>query len=232
MKIESIAKGAGGIAAGGALLAGAYALAIRPWHSRWGATRKEADMVLPGDEIVPHPDHQATHAITIDAPPLDVWPWLVQMGQNRGGFYSYAWLENLAGCEIHNAERIIDEWQTIRAGDVLWLHPRENPLPIISVEKNRSLVVGGAVPDEGSDGSTAVYGGTWSFFLEPLDERKTRLIIRIRWRRKPGVKSWLYDYLLLEPAHFVMERKLMLGVKSRAEAQAHQRPPAVVEIEL
>jgi hypothetical protein len=80
-----------------AAVAASYAFLIRPWHLHWGATDEEVKEPLPGDEVVSHPRLEATHAITIDAPASDIWPWLVQMGQNRGGFYSYTWLENLVG---------------------------------------------------------------------------------------------------------------------------------------
>lgn len=83
---------------------------------------------MPCDELVEHPKLNATHAITIDAPASAVWPWLVQMGQTRGGFYSYAWLENLVGCHMHNADQIHPEWQDLKVGDQVWLHPKAPPL--------------------------------------------------------------------------------------------------------
>src|SRR5690349_3601012 len=85
-------------------LAGLYAFVVRPWHLRWGATDTELDMSLPCDELVDDPKLNATHAITINAPVSSVWPWLVQIGQTRGGFYSYTWLENAVGCQMQNAE--------------------------------------------------------------------------------------------------------------------------------
>jgi hypothetical protein len=194
----------------------AYALLVRPWHLRWGATEAETEEPLPGDDVVSHPKQQATHAITIDAPIGDVWPWLVQIGQNKGGFYSYSPLENLVGCDIHNAERIVPEWQSLRVGDVLWLHPKAPPLPVLLVEPGRALVVGG-IGDGTEDGTRA---GTWAFVLKELGPSTTRLIVRIRWDRKPGVLSWIYSYGVLEPSHFIMERKMMLGIKQRAEALA------------
>src|SRR5689334_12701788 len=83
----------------GAAALASYALLVRPWHLRWGATEEETNARLPGDEIVTWPKHEATHAITIHAPAREVWPWLVQVGQTRGGFYSYTRLENLVGCD-------------------------------------------------------------------------------------------------------------------------------------
>jgi len=227
MRIGKVGWALGKAAAVGAVAVGAYAFALRPWHLKWGATSEEVNRDLPGDDLVPNPDHQATHAITINASPARVWPWLAQIGQNRGGFYSYSWLENLAGCEIHNADHVVPEWQTIRTGDVLWLHPRETPLPVLFAEPDRALVVGGATPVE-FEGATEVEGGTWCFFLEPVDEHKTRLIVRIRWSRKPGFRSRFYDYFLLEPAHFVMERKMLLGIKGRVEALAESSAPQAI----
>ena len=94
----------------------AYTIGVRPWHRRWGATREEVARALPGDELVAAPVTSATHAITIRAPAGDVWPWLVQLGQNRGGLYSYQWLENLVGCQMRNTDRIIPELQHLQEG--------------------------------------------------------------------------------------------------------------------
>jgi hypothetical protein len=122
---------------------GAYVFAVRPWFLRWGATDAEGEGVLPGDELVPEPKHHDTHAITIHAPIAQVWPWLVQVGQGKGGFYSYAWLENLAGCHLHNADTIVPEYQTLKAGDTVRLHPSAPPLTAVIVEPHRSIVLAG-----------------------------------------------------------------------------------------
>ena len=105
---------------GGVAGLAAYAFFVRPWHLKWGATEEELNMSLPGDGLVQNPKLNATHAITINAPVRDVWPWLVQVGQNRGGFYSYTWLENLVGCEMRNADQIVPEWQELKVGDEVW----------------------------------------------------------------------------------------------------------------
>jgi hypothetical protein len=212
--LKEIIAGIGGLAAAGV---GAYAIAVRPWHLQWGATEEEFNAPLPGDELVPQPKHEATHAITINTAVRDVWPWLLQMGQTRGGFYSYTSLENIVGCHMKNADRVVPEWQSLRVGDVVWLHPKAPPLPVAILEPYHAIVLGGAT-EQGSNGA-----GTWGFYLKQLDERTTRLLIRIRWDRKPGLTNWLGNYAFLEPAHFVMERKMMLGIKQRAEAIAvHQ----------
>lgn len=221
--VETTAVGAAALAS--------YALLVRPWHLRWGATCEEIDEVLPGDGIVTQPKHVATHAITINAPARDVWPWLVQVGQTRGGFYSYTWLENLVGCDMHNAEQIVPEWQTLRVGDVVWLHPQAPPLPVSIVEPYRAIVLGSDGSNQPENGAPGVASaGTWGFYLKEVDDETTRLLLRVRWDRKPGPLNWLANYGLLEPAHFVMERKMMLGVKQRAERAFALRaqPPAAV----
>ncbi|HEX9422938.1 MAG TPA: hypothetical protein VF899_06820 [Pyrinomonadaceae bacterium] len=183
----------------------AYAFLIRPWHLRWGATDEEVNMPLPGDEFVGDPKLNATHAITINAPAADVWPWLVQLGQRRGGFYSYSWLENLVGCDMHNANRIVPEWQDLKVGDEVWLHPKAPPLRVLAIEAGRAIVL----------------EKCWSFVLHPIDENTTRLIIRGRGEFNPDFKNGLLNLLLwrgiFEPAHFIMERKMLLGIKQRAE---------------
>ena len=191
---------------GGAGALAAYVLLIRPWHLKWGATEEELEMPLPGDELVKRPKLNATHAITINAPVADVWPWLVQVGQKRGGFYSYTWLENLVGCEMSNADGIVPEWQDLKVGDEVWLHPKAPPLKVLAMEPGRAIVL----------------ENSWTFVLHPIDDHTTRLIIRGRGDFNPDLKNALLNFILwrgvFEPAHFIMERKMMLGIKERAEA--------------
>jgi hypothetical protein len=175
----------------------AYALAIRPRLLRWGATGEEVRKPLPGDELVFDPASVATRAVTVNAPVEAVWPWLAQIGQDRGGFYSYEWLENLAGCRLRNAERIHPEWQDRAVGETVLLHPARG-LKLARFEPNRILALEG-----------------WgSFVLEPVDEQTTRLIAR-----SPTPRGWaaLAGLLFWEVPHFVMERKMLLGIKERAE---------------
>lgn len=177
-----------------------YALALRPWFRRWGSTEAERERPLPGDELLVTPDAKATRAISIDAAPDDVWPWIAQLGQGRGGFYSYEWLENLAGCEMRNADRIHPEWQRRKVGETVLLHPASG-LKLIGFDPPRSLVLEG--------------WGAW--VVEPDGEGGTRLLIRSH--THPGIASLLYA-LLLELPHFLMERKMLLGIKRRAELAA------------
>lgn len=185
----------------------AYWLMMRPWHLGWGATPEEVHATLPGDDLVPEPTEQATHAITIHAPASAVWPWLVQIGQDKGGFYSYTWLENLVGCQMHNADHLVPEFQHIQVGDEVWLHPDAPPLPVLIVEPERTLVLG----------NNTGAPGVWGFHLKALDENTTRLIARGRGGGSGGWWSQIGHYALLEPAHFIMERKMLLHIKHLAE---------------
>ena len=153
------------------------------WHS---LVTKRSRILVP----------QTTRAVTVDAPVEEVWPWLAQIGQDRGGFYSYAWLENLAGCRLRNAHRIHPEWQHSEIGETILLHPASG-LKLAGFDPNRALA----------------FEAGWYFALEPADGR-TGLIARGRVPR--GLGSLAYA-VLLELPHFVMERKMLLGIKERAE---------------
>jgi hypothetical protein len=178
----------------------AYLTAGRRWLRSWGATPEECARPLPGDDDVPDPAITSTWAVTIDAPAQKVWPWLAQIGQDRGGFYSYTWLENLAGCQLHNADEVHPEWQERKVGEWVPLHPVAG-LPLSVFEPGHALALLG-----------------WgSFVLEPIDELSCRLITRSRVKR--GWQAVMYS-LLTELPHFIMQRKMMLGIKQRAEREA------------
>ena len=122
-KRSSVCGTLGGLAVASAAGFAAYVFAIRPWHRRWGATDAEVSGSMPGDDLVEGANFQTTRAIDIDAPLEAVWPWLAQIGQGRGGFYSYDLLENLMGLDIHSADRILPEFQDLRVGDVIPIEP-------------------------------------------------------------------------------------------------------------
>jgi hypothetical protein len=131
---------------------------------------------LPGDELMPHIDRSTTRTITIAAPPHEVWPWIVQMGQGRGGLYSYDGVENLMGCDIHSADHVVERWQHVEVGDPFRLHP-DLALRVVIVEPDQALVVRGGVPM----GSVAPpYDFTWAFVLTEAADGNSRLIIRER----------------------------------------------------
>ena len=118
---------------------------LRAQSLRWGATDEEVSLVLPGDELVPHADLRVTRAVTVDAAVAGVWPWIAQLGQGRGGFYSYDFLENLVGCDIHSADRIVAEWQSIEVGDEVNLYPGGG-LVVAGMKAGRALVLRGGMP--------------------------------------------------------------------------------------
>jgi hypothetical protein len=210
MRSRDFRKIGAGLAVAGAGAAAAYVWGIRPWHLRWGATDEELRQPLVGDELAPHPKLKANHAITINAPAADIWPWLVQMGQGRGGFYSYTWLENLVGCHMRNADEIVPAWQDLKVGDSMWLHPKAPPVEVAAIDPGRAIVLKG-----------------WgAFVLQSIDQKRTRLIIRSQGNYEPNLGNAVLNFLLwrvlFEPAHFIMERKMLLGIKERAEKLARK----------
>ncbi len=223
-----------GLATLGAAVAGTYALLIRPWHLHWGATKEEIHQPLLGDALIPHPKMESTHAITIQARSADIWPWLVQMGTGRAGWYSYAWLENLLprsarGAGIINEEQIIPEFQHLEARDSIPLSPTTG-LTVAAIDPPHVLALRatmspstGLLIDPKEPRPDAYFDGTWVFVPEELGEQTTRVIERMRADYQPH--RWLAPlvYLLLEPVTFVMERKMLLGIKPRAERVSRQR---------
>ena len=157
--------------------AAAYLLAVRPWQLRWGATDEECDASLPGDDLIANPDLTATRAITVHVAAEQVWPWIAQLGQGQGGFYSYDALENLVGCNIHSADQIVPQWQTITVGDQVKLHP-EVGLDVAVVEQGRALVLRGGVP---MGTAPPPYDFTWAFVLQEQPDGTTRLLVRERY---------------------------------------------------
>jgi hypothetical protein len=142
----------------------------------------------------------------VEAPPEAVWPWLAQIGQDRGGFYSYEWLENFAGCRMRNAERIHPEWQNREIGDKVMLHPL-NGLPVSRFEPGREIALEG-----------------WgSFAVEPIDAARSRVVCRGEPRE--SLPFAVYYTLFVELPHFLMERRMLLGIKERAERAAAARTP-------
>ncbi len=215
----------------------AYSQVIRPWHLKWGASKQEARGTLPGDELVPEPKLTATHAVSIRATPQQVWPWLVQMGQGRGGLYSYDWLQNLFGLETHSAEEILPEFQHLEEGGVLPL-ARDGAGPRVeTLDPERALVLFG---DTRRDPQTAplrrlrrgdYVAVSWAFVLHEPARGLTRLIERLRLDWNRSVRNTLFHRVVLEPAGFVMERKMLLGIRRRAQKLAalaaldDSRPP-------
>ncbi len=214
---------AGGVAGAAAAAAATYALVVRPRLLRWGATGSEIVRRMPGDELVPRARIESTRAVTIHAPAERVWAWLVQIGQGRGGYYSYDWLENLAGLDIHSAERIVPELQHLAPGDTVRVYPGGG-FTVSTAEPGRALVLQAAI--DAFSGKLAachallegaLFQTSWAFTLKDLGAGYTRLAARFRADYLPRLANLAFAHLLLEPAVFVMERKILLGIKARAE---------------
>lgn len=192
---------------------------VRPWMYTWGARADEVEAALPGDELVQPGASRTTRGVTIDAPVDAVWPWLVQIGENRGGFYSYSLLERAVGAEIHNATTIHPEWQELRVGDTIWLARRYGDVArqvVAAVKPNAHLVL--MSPDDfnrvqrGEKSS-----GAWGFHLR-REAGCTRLIVR--------GSGGAVGHAAFDIPHFVMEQKMMRGIRDRAEQTRRDRTAA------
>lgn len=191
-------------------------IALRPWYTSWGTTRSERQMVLIGDPPLGESHYRIDHAVTINAPADSVWRWIVQIGQDRAGFYSYDWLERAFGASIRNSDTIVDSWQVRKVGELVrgvqpdYLGGRlgtDLGWKITQLEPGRAMVL-----------------EKWgAFVLEPIDANRTRLHIRTRGPGVPTIPGIALSPVLLltfEPAHFIMERGMLLGIKARAERAA------------
>ncbi len=214
---------------GGALMIGgclALRPLLRPRYSRWGATGEEVMRRLPGDERTPNATVIQTMAVTVRAPAATIWPWVAQIGQERGGLYSYELLENIARCQMHNADQIEPAWE-LQVGGRVRLGPPGYPVyAVVGIERNRWLLLAGAdfktcqpapIP---APGATEFINDSWVFYLDERSDGTTRLITRTRLDYAPhtfGQKlTWEWS---TDPIGFVMTRRMLLGIKERAERQ-------------
>ncbi len=177
-------------------------LVYRPWALNWGASREEIAMTLPGDSILSDPTFNATRAVTIDATPAEIWPWIVQMGYLRAGFYSYDKLDNDG---IPSANRLIFEFQHLEIGDSIPLTSHDH-VTVTVLEPGSEMLW-----EYAGDDTTTVF--TWAWGLYPRNDRQTRLVTRLRYRA-----SNIYSQVVLDLFEILMMRKCMLGIKQRAES--------------
>lgn len=175
----------------------------------WGATSGEQARAMPGDDLVPHADLVATRAITIAATPVQVWPWLVQVGIGRAGGYTYDWLERLAGLDVTSADRIIEELQHLVVGDVIPVDNDGTGLRVMLINPPHVLATRN---DEGT--------WSWTWTLAPVLDQ-TRLVSRTR-MVFTSLANRVSTQVLMVPASLVMERKMLLGLRERAERHARQ----------
>lgn len=188
------------------LLSVIYAFGIHPWMANWGSTPAERHKVFPGDALHLSRSRQPTQAITINAPAGVVWQWLVQIGQDRAGFYSYTWLENLIGCNIHNANTIHPEWQHLAVGDGWRMAPQEYlggvgkdaVSKVLMIEPGQALVL-------------EIFG---SIIIEPVDEQTSRLMIRGYPGSADPITTMVWDPMVL-----TMGKRMLMGIKARAEGR-------------
>ncbi|MCL4268755.1 MAG: hypothetical protein KJZ72_04390 [Anaerolineales bacterium] len=198
-----------GALAGLGVLAIVLIFALLPWMDRYGAMDEEINASYPGDELVPNPRITYTRAISIAATPEEIYPWIAQLGADKGGMYSYTWLEALVQCPQTNADRIHEEWQGLEVGDKVLMCPDENMPPayiVAMIEENQIIVLGHKEKDDWVE--------VWQFNLVSQDDGMTRLVIRSR----SAAEGWFWD--AIRPGEFIMMRRMMLGIKERAEGMA------------
>jgi hypothetical protein len=209
--LERIAAALAGIAAAAVAADRLYRRFAREWVLNWGATAEEVARRLPGDDLLDSADIVATRAIRIDAPTSAIWPWLVQMGPGRAGAYTYDWIENLFGLDMHSADRIVPEWQRLDVGDVIRSRSDRPGMRVEIIEPERVL----SSRSEAGD-------WVWIFALEP-ENGSTRLLSRNRITMSGAAAGQRLGMLVMEPGSLVMERKMLLGIKERAERLAAER---------
>lgn len=188
-----------------AVLAVVVIIALLPWMDSWGATDDEIAASFSGDELVPSPRLFYTRAVTINATPEEIYPWIVQLGADKGGMYSYTWLEGLIQCPQTNADRIHEEWQGLKVGDKVLMCKNDMPpgYEVAKIEPNRAIVMGHQTNGTWSD--------VWQFNLVPQPDGTTRFIVRSR----SALEGWFWD--AIRPGEFIMMRRMMLTIKERAE---------------
>lgn len=206
-------------------LAVLYCFPIRRWMNQWGATQSDLSRVMAGDGLLVNPTYSGTMAVTIDARPEHIWPWLVQIGYQRGGLYSYDWLDRLFGyLDRPSATRILPEFQNLAVGDAIPLGRGPN-WPVAVLEPNRALVL--------DMRNLSAFDWVWQFGLYAVEEKRTRVVSRSRVRTQTAWAGLVTH--AIEPAGFLMTRRMLLGLKQRAEAlrsasigetRANRRPAA------
>lgn len=201
----------------GAAVAVGYVV-VRQRTMRWGTTQSERCVALPGDELLPVADMVATRAITVNAPESAVWPWLVQLGQGRGGFYSYDALENLVGLDIHSADHIDPAWQELAEGEPVHLAEGFG-LTVARLQPHYALVLHGDGPSLPDEEDEPPFDFVWSFVLRPGQQPgTTRLVVRERYAYTQSWAKYMVEGVQL--VSFVMTEKMLRGIRDRAERVA------------
>jgi hypothetical protein len=204
-------------------------LFLKPMRDKWGLKKEDTHRTFPGDELIEQPNAQFTHAIEINAAAEKVWPWIAQIGQGRGGFYSYEALENLAGLNIYNSDEIIPEFQNPKIGDVIPFGTND-AYPLVICEQGKAMAIGLGydmdknIPlDPEANFPANYFRLTWLWCVESVDEHSSRFFSRNRIVYTPSFKNKLMFGLFMEPIVFAMDRKMCLGIKKRAEKMAKNK---------
>ncbi len=220
LTFKQIAEGVEGIVI---ILAGYLTIFLKTFRSHWGLSRDTAGRSFPGDEIIPEPKAQFTHGVEIDAPTSCIWPWIAQIGQGRGGFYSYELLENLSGLGIYNADEILPEFQYPKLGDKIPFSDKD-AYPLIVCKPGSAMAIETCIDLDTNQLYDPTIGTpqnflhlTWLWYIEPLDKNRSRFISRNRAVTSSTLKNRLLFGFLMEPIIFAMDRKMCLGIKKRAE---------------
>ncbi|MCW5515866.1 hypothetical protein [Muriicola sp. Z0-33] len=202
---------------------------LKDLRSRWGMSKLEAAQSFPVDEIVPNPKSAFTHGVIIQAPASDVWPWIAQIGQGKGGFYSYEALENISGLNIYNSDRVLSEFQHPKVDDMVAFGP-EQAYPIVYCEPGRGMAIENWLDldindtfDPKQSSPSNILHLTWLWYIEEIDEKSSRFISRNRVTYTSSAKTNFIFKVLLEPIVFAMDRKMCLGIKKRAERLTNSR---------
>ncbi|MFC1978989.1 hypothetical protein ACFLVP_03275 [Chloroflexota bacterium] len=197
---------------------------LRSKLRKWGSTEEELNRELPGDDLIKNMKGWYNHAVTIKATPADVWPWIIQLGQNKGGFYSYELLENIVGSKIHNADIIVPEFQDTAVGNAVMMTPKAAPYIVSAIEPVRALVLrlrvnleNNEIVGEEEPLPEKYQDGSWLFLIEETPEGNTRMITRSRniWNQS---KTNTFFYGLFGIISIAMDRKMLKGIRKRAEA--------------
>lgn len=203
-------------------LLGAYALVVRPRMLRWGATNEEIDHAYPGAELIPEGQRSATMAVTIEAPPARVWPWLVQMGTDRGGWYSWDRLDNWGRS---STDRIHPEWQQISVGDRFagtpdgsqsWEVAALDPKRFLALRMSLDLR-GHPFDPQATRRPRSYTDSLWGFLLDELPGDRTRLVVSGYWTLRPRRLQPIISFLFMEPAHWIMQTRQFANLRRRAE---------------
>jgi hypothetical protein len=225
--LRDVVSGIGGAAV---MLAAMATPFLRPVRSHWGVTTALAQQRQPGDQLVPEPTWAWTHGVEIDAPADRVWRWVAQLGADRGGFYSYQWLENLVGCELRNADAVHPEWE-LRPGDSLVLHPKAPSLRIEELERGRYFVAHAPREEAAAAAGKPWAQASWLLAVEPLSTERCRLLSRYRLACSADLATRLaLGPTFVEPISFAMDRRMLLGIKALSERDARFASPSLPEL--